>query len=459
MFELGRELMKLFAGDRLRPHADGLTGGDAALLELLDLPMLMTEARSADVAAGRIGTHDKAQRRLDAAVIWREAARRSGDAVALRKAAATAELACASFEPSRRPDGWARSRCEQGFCGLLGAELFGDPGLNAAAMTAFREARATARGGLSAALADVGIAAVLGRQALAQAEADTAWAAAREFNAPIAALDTLTRRLTAARALAAEARLVRADLLCAFGARLKDEAMLQAAFDDAATAASRLDLAYEPLTWARAEILRGQALSLMGEVRGDVEAIASGATALAGALDHLIRDHSPLDWARAQLSLARALTALGEAAADERAYEQAVTCYDRANLVLKDVPASPLRGVAAGERAVALARSAELTGNLSVLDTAEAALKIELAALQPRRDPVSWALAQLHLARLYEARIDITGKDRGERAGALVALEAALDVFGDQGMRSLSVMANDALERLRADPNAKRTAV
>jgi tetratricopeptide (TPR) repeat protein len=252
---------------------------------------------------------------------------------------------------------------------------------------------------------------------------------------------------------------MRADLLCAFGARLKDESLLTRAIDDAAAAAARLSLDYEPLVAARAEMMRGQALTLWGELTGDVEAIARAAAVLADALEQLPRDHSPLDWARAQLSLARALTALGEAAADERAYEQAVTCYDRANLVLKDVPAIPLRGVAAGERAVALARSAELTGNLSVLDTAEAALKIELAALQPRRDPVSWALAQLHLARLYEARIDITGKDRGERAGALVALEAALDVFGDQGMRSLSVMANDALERLRADPNAKRTAV
>ncbi len=459
MFELGREFRKLFAGERPRAHADGLTGGDAALLELLDLSMLMTEARSADVAAGRVGAHDKAGRRLDAAVVWREAARRSGDAVALRKAAATAELACAGFDPARRPDGWARARCEQGFCGLLGAELFGDPGLNAAALTAFREARATAKTGLAAGLADVGVATVLARQALGQGDADAAWAAAREFNGPIAALDTATRRLTQARALSAEARLVRADLLCGFGLRLKDEAMLQAAFDDAAAAAARLDLAYEPLTWARAEILRGQALALLGEIRGDVDAIASGATALAGALDHLVRDHSPLDWARAQLSLARALTALGEAAADERAYEQAVTCYDRANLVLKDAPAIPLRGVAAGERAVALARSAELTGNLSVLDTAEAALKIELSALQPRRDPIGWAVAQLHLARLYEARIDITGKDRGERASALVALEAALDVFGDQGMRSLTVMASEALERLRAGPATKRTAV
>ena len=38
----------------------------------------------------------------------------------------------------------------------------------------------------------------------------------------------------------------------------------------------------------------------------------------------------------------------------------------------------------------------------------------------------------------------------GERAAALMALDAALDVFGDHGLRSLSVLANDAVERLMA---------
>ena len=459
MFEFGRELMKLIAGERAKPFADGLTGGDATLLELLDLNLLMQEAKGADVAAGRIGAKDKAQLRLDAAVVWREVARRSGDAVALRKAAATAEAAAAAFDPDRRPDGWARARCEQGVCALLGAELFGDPGLNAAAEAAFREARAAARGGVSAALADIGLAIVEGRQDLSMGDQDAARRAAARFNSPIAALDALGRRVAAARPLAAEARLARADLLCGWGARLKDEALLKLALDDAVAAGARLDAGYEPLSWARAEILHGQALALWGEAAGDVDAVATGATALASALDHMTRDHSPLDWARTQIALAQALQALGEASADERAYEQAVTCYDRANLVLKDAPATPLRGLAAGERAMCLARSAELTGDLGVLDAAEAAMKIELSNLRPSRDPVAWALAQLHLARLYEARIDITGKDRGERAAAVTALDAALDVFGEEGLRSLSIVASEALERLKAGPARPRTAV
>src|SRR6266404_1374261 len=182
MFELGREFMRLFAGERVKPFADGLTGGDATLLELLDLQLLTQEAKAADVAAGRISAQDKAQRRLDAAVVWREVARRSGDAVALRKAAAAAEIACSAFDPVRRPDAWARARCEQGFSGLLGAELFGDPGLDAAAAATFREARGVARGGLAAALADVGIALVEARGELATGGSDAAWAAAGRFN-------------------------------------------------------------------------------------------------------------------------------------------------------------------------------------------------------------------------------------------------------------------------------------
>ena len=181
-----------------------------------------------------------------------------------------------------------------------------------------------------------------------------------------------------------------------------------------------------------------------------MDALAAGAGALALALDNLTRDHSPLDWARTQVALAQALQALGEASSDARAFEHAVSCYDRAGIVLRNAATLPLRGVAASARAMCLARSAEITGDASVLDVAEAAMKIELASLSPRRDPVGWALAQLHLARLYEARMAMTGREAGERAAALMALDAALDVFADHGMRSLTILATEAIGRLSA---------
>lgn len=457
MFELGRELKRFFGVERSKTPNDGLTGGDSSLLELLDCRLLAQEAKASDVAAGRIGAKDKPRLRLEAAIVWREVARRTGDPVALRKAAAGAETAAAGFEGSGRRDGWARARCEQAFCALMGAEIFGDPGLDAAAEVAFREARGATKGGLATPLADIGLLAIEGRRLFDKSDAAEALAWSARLDTPIAALDAIAKRVPAARALAAEARLIRADVLAGWGARLRDGDLLDLSARDAAAAADRLDNAYEPLTWVRAKVAHGQALALRGEAVGDVDSLAAGAGALALALDNLTRDHSPIDWARTQVALAQALQALGEAASDARAFEHAVSCYDRAGLALKETPTLPLRGLAAGARAVCLARVAELTGDGAVLDVAEAAMKIELAQLSPRRDPVGWALAQMHLARLYEARMDMTGVDRGERAAAMMALDAALDVFGEHGLRSASVAATEAMERLRDRQGATRT--
>ncbi|MCH1928059.1 hypothetical protein L6232_24995, partial [Shewanella sp. C31] len=74
--------------------------------------------------------------------------------------------AAAGFDAERRTELWARARCEQGFCALLGAELFGEPGLDAAAEAAFRDARRAVRGGIALALADVGLAVVAARRRL-----------------------------------------------------------------------------------------------------------------------------------------------------------------------------------------------------------------------------------------------------------------------------------------------------
>ena len=97
MFE---ELKRLFATDA--PPRDGLTGGDASLLDVLDIGLLRSEARAADIAAGRISAKDPHQRRLEAARIWRELARRTGDPVALRNAAlGAAEKAVQGFQGPR----------------------------------------------------------------------------------------------------------------------------------------------------------------------------------------------------------------------------------------------------------------------------------------------------------------------------------------------------------------------
>jgi tetratricopeptide (TPR) repeat protein len=454
MFEFGRDLKRLFGVDagaesKGAAHRDGLTGGDTSLLELLDIRLLTNEARSADIAAGRIGCKDRGSRLLEAAVVWRELARRSGDAAALRKAAAHAEAATKVFESERRLDALAAARCEQAVLAILGADLFGDEGLHAAAGAALTLARTapSQRCGLAMAL----IAGLDGRAGLVENNLDRALAAVHGYEAPLRALAAAKRtKGGGARLLLADQRAARIELILTCAIRLKDRTLAQLAVSEATTAAANLDQDFEPLAWARLEGLRGSALIQLGDLDGELSHIADGVEALTAALEPLSMEHSPMDWARAQAALGAGLQAVGEATTCDRAFERAVTCYDRATQVLKAQPALALRAVVANNRALSLARCAELTADLAVLDAAEMAFKSELTARPGARDPAAWAVAQLNLARLYEARVEITGRDDGRLARAAVALASAFDVFSELGLRSLTDLAAQGLQRLKA---------
>jgi hypothetical protein len=413
MFELGRELKRLFAAEGPK---DGLTGGDASLLELLDLSMLRAEARAADIAAGRISAKDRPQRQLDAAVVWREIARRTGDAAALRKAASGAEAAAKGFGQTERPKAWARARCEQASAALLAADLFGDEGLRAAAAHAMTEASKVAgSGGLGGAMIAFGQARLQADLLRDAGDREPILSLADALDRLAAELDAHGRKRPFVRLLVAEARIRRADLLAAAGARFKDAMLSRMAID------------------------------------GFTRALAG----LLEVLERLNRDDSPLDWARAQLGLAAVLQMLGEATESERAFDQALCCHRRAQMVLKDQTALLERADAAYQGAVCLARRAELFGDLEGLNEAENALRAELATFRPGVDPVGWAVRQLNFARLYEARAAIAGHDRVKRAAVAEALSMALDVFGEYGHRSLADTAARSLERLCVDAPAR----
>ena len=275
MFEFGRELRRWFGGEGF-PGAfqDGLTGGDGALLEMLALDMLRNEARAADVAAGRISAKDRPQRQLEAAFVWREVARRTGDTASLRKAAAYAEQAAAGFGHDTRPRRWAAARCEQAMSAMVGAELFGDNGLHAAADFALAEAIKSAGSGVAGALGQAMRALIEARAVIASGDREAAMRAAARFEAPINALDVHARRGASAKLLVAGVRVDRAEMLAACGTRLKDPLLLRMALDGLSRAGHRLDPAYEPLTWARVAIAHGQTRAALGELEGDVTEIA-----------------------------------------------------------------------------------------------------------------------------------------------------------------------------------------
>jgi hypothetical protein len=339
MFEFGRELKRLFRVDALK---DGLTGGDASLLELLDLDLLRAEGRAADVAAGRISAKDRAKRYLEAARVWREIARRTGDVAALRKAASAAERAAAGFDRERRMAAWSAARCEQAGIALLGAELFGDDGLNAAADAALKHAQEAAGETAVGPLAAAGRAVIEARALRGIANRDQAMTAAARFDGPVQELEAHGRRR--ARLLAAQARVDRAEFLLACGGRLKEPMLLRMALDGALLALRKLDPAYEPLSWARASTVRWSATATAAALDVDIEAIAKAVNGLVAVLETLSRDDSPLDWASVQGCLAETLQLLGEATDSDGAYAQAAGAYARVLTVLDRMPSAPVYG-------------------------------------------------------------------------------------------------------------------
>ena len=445
MFEFSRDLKRLLAADGPR---DGLTGGDASLLEILDLRLLQTETKAGDIAAGRVSARDPSQRRLDAARIWRELARRTGDVLALRRAAQSAEKAAEGFKREGRVRGWAAARLEQAEAAMLGADLFGDDGLNAAAETALREVRKSAPSCAVAAIAWGRLARLEARQVLMSPDMKDVLAAIAAFDTTILALEGHLRARSVGKTEVARLRCDRAEFLIGAGARLKDLHFYRDAIAAMDKLAGRLDPTYEPLTWARVRELSGGARAAVGELHGHIEDVAQGIELITEALDAAGPDHSPLDWARTQQALAFGLQSLGEASETDRAFEHALGAYERALWATGDQPALTLRATLAHNRAGCLARRAELAADVGLLDEAVDALKRELSGLAPGANPVGWAVAQLNLARLYEARAELPGSHGDERGSAVLALSAALDVFGEHGLRSLSDQAARGLERL-----------
>jgi tetratricopeptide (TPR) repeat protein len=181
---------------------------------------------------------------------------------------------------------------------------------------------------------------------------------------------------------------------------------------------------------------------------GDAAALAEAVSLLRTVAEDLPADHSPLDSARIDHTLGLALQALGEACEEEALFDRAIEAFAPALDALDAQPMLPFRSVVAHDAAACVARRAERRGDLPALERAEAAFRDALKSHSAEKDPLSWAVTQVALARIYEAEADLRG-DTGERADAAFALASALEVFSERGLRSLSESTLTALERVR----------
>ncbi len=443
MFEFGRELRRIFGNS-------GRIETDPTLYELLNLKLLIAQGRHLDIEGGRVSTKNRFTPYLEAAQIWREYARRTGDPVALRRAAGAAENAGKEAKTTSEA---AAAALEQAMTCILGVELFETYELLESAESLLSGGRAAIQDDepLKARFTQVE-ARLAARLATRKgvSDLDPALHAMSRIDRAIERADQRVQLTGAARDRldAAQARFERGDLLMMVGLDRSDASLLAAVIKDFEALRSRLDADYEPVTHARVILRLALAQIWHGQIEGKPEIISEGIALLSSedcsGLDY---EHSPLDWVEHKQALALGLQALGELTLNEEVYDKAMAVYD---LALKRPlqKALALRAQLVNNRAACLAKHAELKGDLKSLEKAEKAFKAELRVVKPQEDPVGWAILQSNLARLYVARGDITGFML-ERAEAAYALEAALEIFVEHGMTALSETAQAHLDRVR----------
>jgi hypothetical protein len=375
----------------------------------------------------------------------REIARRTGEVDVLAKAAAT-------FARLSRQDDEAvaaAAKLEQAACARLSAELFADDAAFAAA-EAFLDASENGRAGVSLAVRRRAMrAAVTASAALAAGDLDRALEAASGLDAAVIALDEGVARTGTGRAEAAALHCDRADFLVGFGARFKDRALLARAEADLTALTRRLDPDRLPLSWSRAQALRGAALAWLGDLNGEAANLAEAVRALTAAAEVVDVAHSPFDRARISHTLGLALSALAHAAEDEGVFDHALAAFDQAAAAIGQNRALALRTVIAHDRAACVAEQAERCGDAAALSRAEASFRAELSAQNAAADPAAWAVAQLAITRVYIAQANLLG-GLPAPAQASVALTEALEVFLERGLKSLAESAQETLAQLRA---------
>jgi tetratricopeptide (TPR) repeat protein len=424
---------------------------EPARLELIDLPLL--ESLVCDIAPPG---DQRPPRLLEQCVMLREIARRNAQRPRLIQAAAAAERAVRSVEGNHDHDAvriFAAARLQQALCGLERSRLFAEEdGLVDARLHLDAAERALEEfpraGGGPFTGPNILRARLTATTALAAGDNAAMAVTGRVFDAAIAVLDRRYRTSGAGLHDLALVRCERAELMISLGQRLKEAVHLQDAADAMEALCEDLDPDYLPQSLARAQILRGTALRALGECTGEAHLMKAAAGAFRTALDAIPVGHNPLDRARAAHGLGLALQGLAEVASDVRMYRPALFAMDRA-LVELPHKGLPLRAVVAHDRAACLARRAERSGDLGALAEAEGAFKAELIQGRGGADAVAWAVTQVALARIYEVRADLSNLP-GERANAAYALTEALEVFSDRGLKTLSDVAQTALDRVRS---------
>ncbi|MFT4089250.1 MAG: hypothetical protein QM645_00865 [Asticcacaulis sp.] len=450
MFEFGRELRRILGQNVLGLSAR--SDPDTSLYELMNLEMLIAQGHSLDAEISRVSNRNTLELCLESALIWREYARRTGDALAVRKATTAAEKAGSAAISGM--DAARAARVQADIC-LLSYDLFETADLLGSAESLLAQARAAVdpnhHHALDAAftLTEARLIARLALRKGMGSDLDPALEAMAHIDRAVEKYDHLVRISGATRDKieAANARIERCDLLALVGIDRQDSRLLKAVIKELEALKVRFDPQFEPLTSARITQRLALVQAHLGQIDGAPALVAEALSVLGLKTDLLPYEHSPMDWLTHKQTMATSLQVLAELSGEDRLSDQALSLYDLA-LSKPLQKGLSLRAELTNNRAACVTRRAELKGDLMALDAAETAFKTELQITNPNEDPVGWAILQANLGRLYVSRSDLTGFMPG-RTEITYALEAARDIFEEFGLKSLLGLTDHNLMRIR----------
>ncbi|MDB5422213.1 MAG: hypothetical protein JWR59_2160 [Brevundimonas sp.] len=405
MFEFGRDLRKLFAQAR--------ESEDLSWLELIGVDLLAGEARGQTTDAGRVSCARPHAAWLRASALWREHARRTGKADSVTLALETAHDAARA---AATVDEIARAAVEKAQGLLLRFDLCGGRDV-------LDQASEAVPGGQDCKPATIAlIASIQARIRSRRARFDGDPAA---LMLAASLLDVAIHQMDKARAGSTDdLRMDRAALALEAGVARRDASLLDQAGRELLNLVQTATPEYRPLTRARALTLCGAGLAALAALADNEPAREQGRQMFEAAADQFTPDHSPLDWATIQVVRGAmpngvSLTALRQADALTSGQGLVLGAMIRDLLIEGEIAATAS------------------IGDLSRLATAETVVRRRLSDRRPVSE-LDWAVDQIAMARIAQARSQLTGADAGT---ANLALFEAADVARERGLPALAARA------------------
>lgn len=443
MFEFNKEFLRIFKSK----HDVGI---DPSVFELLGLENLTTQARAFDTESGRASSKERFKPALEAARLWIEIARRSGDPAALKKATQAAEYAGRYASSVKKATLAALTQAEA--C-LLTLELYHSAQLIGVTRDLLKTCTLPAQKDetLSClyALCDARLATQEARLKGFD-DLDPALEAMALIDKAVNLSDSALKKIItpSRKHTNALARFERADLLLDIAQNRSDQTIPQAIITEFEALRAKFDAYSEPVTVSHIVARLARAYGLLGRITKNADLIKQALFLLTLEESYHPEDHSLLDLVAHQVLMATILGWHFEVTQEADGLKKALTIIDFA--VLKNIAPNLKLFYEAHFIRLSLKTDAAQPDASPDWGLIDQQLKNEMKTIDPRHSAILWALYQLSLGKVYVLRSLRHGLSF-DRLEANYALMAAHDIFEEKGLVGYEADARQWLLRVQVD--------